>query len=56
MDTNQTFTDAVKVGLANLVIFGVLSKLFPKDIPAQMFLSAALLHYTVEQMKVKNLI
>lgn len=56
MDSNQTFSDAVKVGLASLVIFGVLSKMFPSNIPAQMFLSAALLHYTVEQMKVKNLI
>lgn len=53
---NQTFTDAVKVGLVNVVIYGFISKVLPNNIPAQMFISAVLVHYTIEKMRNEDII
>jgi hypothetical protein len=47
-------TDAMKVGMANLVFVKVLQNVFPNNIPAQVFLSGTLFHITMEYFKVKH--
>ena len=47
-------TDAVKVGLANLVFVKLLQNVFPNNLPAQIFLSGSLFHITMDYFKVKH--
>jgi hypothetical protein len=50
----EIFSDAVKVGLANVVFMSLIMKAFPNNLPAQMFIGASLLHITTEMLRVKN--
>lgn len=51
---SKVLSDAIKIGLTNLVIVKLLQNVFPKDIPLQLFLSASIFHITSEYFKVND--
>lgn len=46
--------DALIVGAVNLIVVKLLEKVFPNNIPAQVFLTGTLFHLTMEQLRVKH--
>jgi len=51
---SDIISDAVKVGLANVVFMTLVMKVFPTNLPAQMFIGGTLFHMTMETFKVKH--
>jgi hypothetical protein len=52
--SSDTLSDAIKVGIANVIFMRLIMKAFPNNLPAQMFISATLLHITTEMLKMNN--
>lgn len=51
---SETFSDALKIGVANAVLMAMVMKAFPSNLPAQMFITGSLLHLITEMFRVKN--
>jgi hypothetical protein len=50
----KVLSDALKIGIANLVIVSIMQNVFPKQIPLQLFLTATIFHITTEYLKVND--
>jgi hypothetical protein len=48
---NELLSDALKMGLANLVFVKVMQNVFPNNVPAQIFISGAFFHIISEYLK-----
>jgi hypothetical protein len=48
---DDLFSDALKMGIANLVFIKLIQKVFPNNIPVQIFISGAVFHIVSEYLK-----
>jgi hypothetical protein len=48
---SDLYQDAIKMGIANLLFVKVIQKVFPNNIPAQIFISGFVFHIVSEYLK-----
>jgi hypothetical protein len=51
---SELIEDALIVGAVNLITLKLLEKVFPNNIPAQIFLTGTVFHLSMERLRVKH--